>query len=69
MLNEPLWSESDGDIKSSRFQSIQDGHSAEVFFSDKKGKMANIMFEILDGFSLVWVLMNRHSKSTFLQVT
>ena len=27
------------------------------YFSDKKGKKANVMLEILDGFSLVWVLM------------
>ena len=31
--------------------------------------MANVMLEILDGFSSVRVLMYRHSKSTFLQVT
>ena len=30
--------------------------------------MANVMLEISDGFSLVWFLMYRHSKSTFLQV-
>ena len=27
------------------------------------------MFEILDGFSSVWVLIYRHSKSSFVQVT
>ena len=26
------------------------------------------MLEILDGFSLVWVLVYRHSKSSFLQL-
>ena len=33
------------------------------------GKMANVMLEILDGFSLVWVLMKMHTDSTILQVT
>ena len=31
--------------------------------------MANVMLEILDGFSLVWVLMYQDSKSEFLQAT
>ena len=31
--------------------------------------MANLMLEILDVFSSVLVLMYRHSKSAFLQVT
>ena len=31
----------------------QDGHLDQVFFSDKKGKMANVMLEILHGFSFV----------------
>ena len=42
------------------------------YFSDKKAEMANVLLEILDGFSLVsmvWVLMYRHSKFAFLQVT
>ena len=30
--------------------------------------MANAMIEILDDFSMVWVLMYRHSKSKFLKV-
>ena len=37
--------------------------------SDKTGKMVNVMFKFLDGFSLVWVLMYQNSKSMFLQVT
>ena len=31
--------------------------------------MANVMLEILDGFSLVWVLIYRGWKPAFLQVT
>ena len=31
--------------------------------------MVNVMLEDLDGFSLLRVPMNRHSKSVFLQVT
>ena len=30
--------------------------------------MANEMLEILDGLSLVWVVMYRYSESLFLQV-
>ena len=38
--NEPIWSASDGFIKSSRFQSTQDGNSVWVFFliKDKMAK-------------------------------
>ena len=31
--------------------------------------MVNVMLEIVDSFSLVWVLMYRNSKSAFLQLT
>ena len=31
--------------------------------------MTNVILEILDGLSLVWVLMYQRSKSAFLQVT
>ena len=31
--------------------------------------MVNVMLEILEGFSLVWVLVSWHSKSAILQVT
>ena len=41
----------------------------EYFFSDKKIKVAKILLHISDGFSSVRVLMYRHSKSSFLQVT
>ena len=50
---------------SSKFQSTQDGHSIWVFEIWLKGKMANVMLEILDGFSLIWVLMYWYSKSSF----
>ena len=39
------------------------------YFLRLKGKMADAMLEIIDGFSFVWVLMYRHLKSEFLQVT
>ena len=39
------------------------------YFFWYKSKMTNVMLEILDGFSLVWVLMYRHSEPAFLQVT
>ena len=39
-----------------------DGNLVKVYLWEK-GKMANVMFEILDGFSSVWALMYRHSKS------
>ena len=31
--------------------------------------MANVTLEMLDGFSLVWALMSRHSKSAFSHMT
>ena len=39
------------------------------YFFWYKVKKANAMLEILDGFYLEWVLMYRHSKTVFLQVT
>ena len=43
-------------------------YSKSIFY-EKRAKMANVMLEILDGFSSVRVLMYRHSKSTIMQVT
>ena len=63
--NGALWSVSDGYIKIDRFQRTQDGNLIWAFFW-YKGEIANVMLEILDGFSLVWVLMHTHSKSVFV---
>ena len=65
--NEPFWSVCDGFITKSRLQSTQDGNLVKLFWWEES-KMATSMFEILDGFSLVWVPMYQQSKSAFLQV-
>ena len=59
---------SDGLITKSRLHSTQDGNLIKVFWWEDS-KMATSVFEILDGFSLVWVPMYQQSKSAFLPVT
>ena len=39
------------------------------YFFQYVGKMVDVMLKLLDGFSLVWVLIYWHSKFAFLQVT
>ena len=53
-----------------KFQNTQDGHSVWIFCLMKR-QNGQCMLEILDDFSLIGiiVLMYRHSKSAFLQVT
>ena len=47
---------------------VQDGHLVwGFFFSDKIGKVANVILEILNGLSLERVLMYQNSKFTILQ--
>ena len=53
---EPFWSVSDSLPQKVDSQSTQDGNLVEVFCWEES-KMATSMFDILDGFSFVWVIM------------
>ena len=55
-------------MKRSRLQSTQDGNLVKVFLWEK-GKMANGMLEILDGFSLYESWFTGIQSPRFLQVT
>ena len=58
------------DVKINHFEAHLMGSSREVpRMAIQFEFLKYIMLEILNGFSLLWVLMERHSKSTFLYLT